>query len=73
MCRAARDLLEHRVEEEARSAYCRFILAIAGRAACATRDPAADEGSDEREFLHELSRALAGATPPQARVSDEGR
>jgi hypothetical protein len=73
MCRAARDLLERRVDEEARSAYCRFILTIAARAARATRDPAANEGSDEREFLHELSRALAGATPPRARVSDEGR
>ena len=73
MCRAARDLLERRVDPEARSAYCRFVLTIAARAAHTTRDPAADEASDEREFLDDLSRALTGATPPRVRVSDDGR
>jgi hypothetical protein len=73
MCRAARELLEHRVDTEACSAYCRFVLTIADRAVRATSDPAADEGSDEREFVHELSRALAETPRARAPASDDRR
>ena len=73
MCRAARELLEHRVDPEERAAYCRFVLTIAGRAARATCDPAAGEISCDAGFLGELSRALAVAPPARAPVSDDRR
>ncbi|HET6172078.1 MAG TPA: hypothetical protein VFD90_05715 [Gaiellales bacterium] len=63
MCRAVRALLEHRVKPEELSAYGRFVMTIAARAARATREPVADERPDEREFLEELARALSEPAP----------
>jgi hypothetical protein len=72
-CRAARALLEHRVDPEERSAYCGFVLTMAGCALRATCDPAADEKSGRPGFLDELSRSLAAAPPAGAPASDDGR